>query len=159
MNRVSLACAYAGTLIFAAAAALDLGALGSGCMLLECPPESYLATALQSRLLDFAMLCIPGALAFAIGWVLRLVALASARRRTWFAIVAISVPVGLGLALLVALGPGGGHLFPTTWRAYSTWRNDVFLPLPPLLLGPLVTIVAGHMAQTRTRRAWAHEAR
>ena len=145
MIRVSLACAYAGTLIFAAAAALDLGALGSGCMLLECPPESLLATALQARLLDFATLCIPCALAFAIGWVLCLVALARARRWGWLAAEVLSVPAGVGLALLVALSLGGGHLFPTTWRTYATWRNGVLLPLPPLLLGPLVTIVAGHM--------------
>lgn len=148
LRRAMLLLAYVGAIAFAATFAMSLFALDFICFD-SCPAEADLATALSDRLVSWADTWVPGIVVFAIAWILCLILLIRSRRWGWLLAVVLAPPAGVALAVLVALWIADGHLFPTTWYVHGSWGAKTWLTIPPLLLGPFVTILAGHALRPR----------
>lgn len=148
MRRIMILLAYVGTVTFAGAVALTFFALDFLCYDM-CPPESDLAATLSDLMARWIGTWLPGMVLFGIAWVLCLILLARNRHWVWLVAVLLAPAAGVGLAVLAAFHAADGHLFPTTWYVHGSWGAQKWLAFPPLLLGPLATILAGHVLRPR----------
>lgn len=145
MARYVLAFAYLGLLLYAVGATYVVMRLQFDCANAQaCPAAADPSASLAAQLREDAPVALAGALLLALAWLLCLAAHWRAGRRWWCLGVLLALPLGLWLAGTTELDAGGGHIMPTTWETFGTWRSALWAVLLMSLIGPLALTVATH---------------